>query len=444
MDIDRATAADLMQLAVDRGSVPMHFGAILELDPATAPDAATLRAVFGQRVRAVPRLGRLLVRTPPGCGRPVWADQPSFSPERHMDSVGLAAAAADGAAGDVEALHQIAVDAVLERLPRDRPLWRARTVVGRDGRATALVLVLHHVLADGIGGLAVLQALTDEDPRTPRPSPPGELPRPRTLAHDAWSERWHRLRTLPAAFGALARGARELGAGGITMVPPSSLLASTGPRRQIDVVEGDLATLLERAHSAGATLNDILLVAVAGALGRLLAERHEPAEHVVISVPVSSRSSTTAGQLGNQVGVMPIAVPVAVDPEVRLVAVMAQRRRLMAGPSRGDSMHVLAPTFRALAVTGAFQWFVGHQRLVHTFETNVRGPSHEIHLAGGAVRRIVPIAVNPGNVTVSFDVLSYAGRLVITVISDPEHVTDHGVLARALASELDPLSVEFR
>ena len=42
--------------------------------------------------------------------------------------------------------------------------------------------------------------------------------------------------------------------------------------------------------------------------------------------------------------------------------------------------------------------------------------------------------------TVSFDVLSYAGRLLITVVYDPDHVPDHALLADALACELTGLS----
>lgn len=432
-----------MQLDVDRGTVPMHIGAILEFETtAMAPDADTLRALLGERLWALARLRRLLVRTPPGCGRPVWADQPGFSPERHVDTVSLPALADATGTDEGTALRTVAVDAVLQRLPRGRPLWRARIVVGRDGRTAALVLVLHHALADGIGGLAVLRVLTDGGPRSPRPAPPTLLPRPRTLAHDAWSGRLRRLGALPEAFRGVVGGARELRLGGVRMAAPTSLLAPTGPLRQIDVVECDLEALTDRAHAAGATLNDLVLVAVTGALGRLFAARQDPAEQVIISVPVSARATTTAARLGNDVGVMPVAVPVRVGPQVRLAAVMEQRKRLMTGPSRGESMNLLAPTFRLLAAGRAFQWIVRHQRFVHTFETNVRGPAYPIRLGGGTIRRIVPMAINPGNVTVSFDVLSYAGRLVVTVVSDPDHVPDHGVLTGALQSELDLLPHE--
>jgi hypothetical protein len=68
--------------------------------------------------------------------------------------------------------------------------------------------------------------------------------------------------------------------------------------------------------------------------------------------------------------------------------------------------------------------FVEHQRLVHTFETNLRGPAEPVFLGGHKIRAITPAAVNPGNIGVSFDVLSYAGVLGVTVVSDPEIVAE--------------------
>ena len=80
--------------------------------------------------------------------------------------------------------------------------------------------------------------------------------------------------------------------------------------------------------------------------------------------------------------------------------------------------------FRALSRLGLFRLFVDHQRLVHTFETNLRGPAEPVTLAGSTVRAIVPAAVNAGNVAVSFDVLSYAGVLGVTIVTDPEVVDE--------------------
>ena len=74
-----------------------------------------------------------------------------------------------------------------------------------------------------------------------------------------------------------------------------------------------------------------------------------------------------------------------------------------------------------------------------TFETNLRGPVEPLYLAGRQVRAIIPMAVNPGNVVVSFDVLSYAGTLGITVVSDPDHFPDLTLLTRLLAGTLTRL-----
>jgi diacylglycerol O-acyltransferase / wax synthase len=171
------------------------------------------------------------------------------------------------------------------------------------------------------------------------------------------------------------------------------------------------------AHAHGATVNDVVVTAVTGALVELLARRGERVAELVVSVPVSRRRSSAPGAFGNETGVVPIRVPAVPDPAVRRAAVVAQRARV-AAPERGGSAAVLTPAFRALAAVRAFQPFIDHQRLVHTFVTIVRGPAHHLRVAGAEVAAVVPVAVNPGNVAVSFDVLSYAGTLVVTLVCD--------------------------
>jgi WS/DGAT C-terminal domain len=76
---------------------------------------------------------------------------------------------------------------------------------------------------------------------------------------------------------------------------------------------------------------------------------------------------------------------------------------------RGESAGPLGMTFRGLARVRLFQALIDHQPLVNTFVTNVRGPTEPLHFSGHRVRSIIPVAVTPGNVGVTFDVLSYAG-----------------------------------
>ena len=89
--------------------------------------------------------------------------------------------------------------------------------------------------------------------------------------------------------------------------------------------------------------------------------------------------------------------------------------------------------FRVLSRLGLFRLFVEHQRLVHTFETNLRGPAEPVSLGGHLVAAIIPAAVNPGNIGVSFDVLSYAGVLGVTLVTDPEIVMETDTLTDELA-----------
>jgi diacylglycerol O-acyltransferase / wax synthase len=116
----------------------------------------------------------------------------------------------------------------------------------------------------------------------------------------------------------------------------------------------------------------------------------------------------------------------------RLAAITASTRRNLTLP-RASSAGPLGLAFRALSRLGLFRLFVEHQRLVHTFETNLRGPAEPVSLGGHRIRAIIPAAVNPGNIGVSFDVLSYAGELGVTVVTDPVIVTDPDRLVGALS-----------
>jgi hypothetical protein len=95
--------------------------------------------------------------------------------------------------------------------------------------------------------------------------------------------------------------------------------------------------------------------------------------------------------------------------------------------------------FRTLGRLRLFQPFIDRQRLINTFVTNVRGPGEALHLGGHRVTSVVPVAVNPGNVGVSFDILSYAGQLGITVVADPDVVPDQEQLTHLLSDELRQL-----
>lgn len=435
MVVDRVSPADLMQLATDVGPAPMHVGAVLVLGDGPGFSVQEAQRLLGERVRDVPRLRQRLRRAPPGCGRPFWADDPAFDLRHHVRQLPCPPP------GDERALLDVAAAVTCEPLPRSRPLWSATFVAGLADRGTGLVIVMNHVLADGIGGLAVLARLVDETAGLPPGHPeqaqfPVPAPRARALAADAWAGGARSLTHLGRSVRTIRQGLAELGgARAPRRLPATSLNRPTGSQRRLDVVAADLAAIRDLGHAHGGTVNDAILAVIAGALRALLASRGEELDLVTASVPVSARQAATGGQLGNEVGVMPVALPADGDLAARVTRIAAITR-VRKTAARGTSAAVLGPPFRLLARTGLLRWLINHQQLIQTFATNLRGPAEPLTFAGAPVRAVIPIPNTTGNVTVSFGALSYAGTLRITVLSDPSRVPDVAVLTAALRRDL--------
>ncbi|MGE5293033.1 MAG: wax ester/triacylglycerol synthase domain-containing protein [Micromonosporaceae bacterium] len=436
--IERVSPDDLMQLACDVGPVPMNVGAVLVLESGPGFDVAAAQEVIAERIAAIPRLRQKLVRAPPGCGRPIWTDDRAFDIRRHVRSVTCEPP------GDEDALLETAVAIATQPLPLSRPLWSATFVTGLSGDSgaagprTALVVVFHHVLADGIGGLAVLAGLVDGAPIAPPAPFPRPVPSRRQLAADALRARSRAFARPMTALRTLRAAIAELNPGG-ARAAKTTLNRPTGPARRIMVTRCDLARVRTVAHAHGATVNDAVLAAVTRALHRLLADRGERLDDLVVSVPVTARATAAATQLGNRIGVMPVRLTVCGDRIEQLVAVAAATSAQKTA-SRGASAAVLRPAFRALAALGVLLWLINRQRLIHVFVTNVRGPGERQRFAGVPVSEVLPVTTITGNVTVSFAVMSYAGTLTVMIIADPRRHPDLAVLAAKLQEELDGLA----
>ncbi|HSP75848.1 MAG TPA: wax ester/triacylglycerol synthase domain-containing protein [Cryobacterium sp.] len=446
--IDRVSTDDLMSLATEHGSTPMQVGAVLLLDARNGLDPDQAARLLARRIESVPRLRQRLVTVPFGCGRPVWADDPTFDLAHHVSSVPCPAP------GGEPAVFDLAATLITTPLSRDRPLWSATLVTGTSGPGTpvtgtagpgapdhqaALIIVFHHVLADGIGGLAVLASLVDGAPAGPDPAFPRPVPSVRKLVTDAARGRLRSLRRLPATLARIGSAVTELRPDSRHRLAPTSLNRPTGARRRFLSIRVSLDRVHSAAHAHRATVNDVVLTAIGGALHRLLEQRGECLDRFVLSVPFSERRQTTAGELGNRSGIIPITVPGVGDPVARLESVARTTQAAKEAPP-GASTALLGPAFRLLARLGLFQRFVDRQRLIHTFVTNLRGPTERQSIFGCPITAIVPLSVATGNVTVSFSVLSYAGTLTITLNADPDSCPDLAALGFLLADQIDVLA----
>ncbi|MET0956685.1 MAG: WS/DGAT domain-containing protein, partial [Cryobacterium sp.] len=265
----------------------------------------------------------------------------------------------------------------------------------------------------------------------PRPQPTH-----RQLAVDAMRQRGRAVRRLPGSLIRLVAAAGQLRSVAGGRLARSSLNLPTGPRREFTSIRVPLAAVLGTARAHSATVNDVLLVAIAAALHRLLAARGERLDDIVVSVPFSARQQTGAGQLGNASGVIPLRIPAVGDAGTRLQRVAALSRAARRS-TRGASTALIGPLFRLLARLGLYRRFINGQRRIHTFTSNVRGPAAPQTMFGCPVTALLPLSAPTGNVTVAFAALSYAGTLAITVVADPDACPDLAVLRSLLVEELD-------
>jgi diacylglycerol O-acyltransferase / wax synthase len=428
--VERASANDLVQFRTGSDPASTQIGALLVLEAGRPLELAAVRMAIGERVPAAPRLRQRLRKVPLGCGRPVWVDDPSFDVARHVSEV-----VCPEPGGERQLLDLVATT-VTTSLPADRPLWSATLVPGlADGRV-GLILAFHHVLVDGVGGLAVLGHLVDG----PAVGPTRRFPRPAPsrlqLMSDAFSSRLRALRGLRSASRRLVSAGPLLRAGVGGRAPRCSLNRPTGPRRRLAVVRTDLAAIRTIAHASAGTVNDVVLTAVTGALHRYLLDRNEDLDRVVVSVMVSGHTPDDRDRFGNKVGVVPVVLPTAGAPSARLTTVATLTRLLRSG-ERGATATVLAPVFRVLGTLGVVGWYIDRQRRVNTFLTNLRGPTDQQRFLGARITDLVAVNAITGNVTVAFGALSYDGTLAVTVVVDPDNGPDGEHLAVLVQRELD-------
>jgi len=312
--IERASADDVMSLVSDRHDPPIQVGVVLLIDVDADLDAERrLSETLANRVTSVPRLRQRLIAVPMGCGRPVWVDCSSFDFDEHFTVVRLPGPMTE------ETVLAHAAERLTTRLPRDRPPWAATLLAGHGDGKAALILVFHHVLADGIAALSILGRLLDGAPSVHATDFPRPAPSLGNLTLDAAAVRLRSVQRLPQVLRRLISAVIELGPSLHTHAAPCSLNQPTGSHRRLLTVRSDLTQVIRLAHQSGATVNDVILAAITGALHVLLVERGEHMPAFVVSIPVSSRPQSEHGELGNQSGVVPVLLSASGDFPARLI-----------------------------------------------------------------------------------------------------------------------------
>jgi diacylglycerol O-acyltransferase len=453
--VERLTGPDLSGFVPEKLGRPTDIGVIAILDGTRLFDEDgriridAVRERVGSRLHRLPRLRQVAHRPAWGLGRPVWVDADSFDLTEHVRVQPLAGPA------DITELLQTCADLRGAPLERSRPLWQLWLLPGLPANRVGLFIRVHHAIADGPAGLAMLEHLLDPAADIATAPAPPWIPQPaptaRELLVDNLRERAAGLaraaaRTIawirhPAAAGAGRSGwpvLRQMMAQQLR-TPRTSLNRPTGSRVRFAAVSTSLPAVRAGAHAAHATINDVVLAAVAGGLRDLLRSRGEKVAGVVLQamVPVSLQDRGPGAAHGNRFGAMVVPLPVGEPSPVRrlrLITAQTSRRKQNPGSAWGTGLLGWPPA-QLLALRLA-----DHQHFVAVHVTDVQGPATARYFAGARLVSLFPLVPLSGNLTIGVGVLSYAGRLNLTVVADRDHCPGLPTFTAGLRHSLSDLS----
>lgn len=406
------------------------------------PEHGRLRRALQRLVALAPRLRQCVVDPPLGLGLPSWVADADFDLDYHLRVVALSEDT------DTAALLALAGEIFSAPLDHMRPLWEAHVIEGLDGGRAALFLKLHHSLLDGAGSVALFDGLTQarrgDAIRVPRHGGArlGVPARPAAGRDDTWRTVTGVLRALadPEQARRLARGLAgmltELGRAGGTPVWHGG---GPGIGRRLAIVEFDMERLQRVKAALGATLNDVVLTAVAGALaGYEDLGRRGPRE-LQCMVPMSLRGRDESRALGNRVGGFTVALPIrATTPAARLARIRAQTTRAKSdGHGSGFRTMMQAAAYVPPVLFRAAGQLVSGK--LHLLCSNVPGPPAARYLAGARIETVHPFAPVMHGTPLAIALMSYAGRLCVGIDSDPAEIPDPERLAALIAGEVRTL-----
>lgn len=371
-------------------------------------------------------------------GRERWRDVGEVDLDRHLREVRLPEP------GDDAALQAYVTRFLGEPLPRDRPLWEMHLIEGHADGA-ALYVRLHHALADGIALTQVLFSLTDLGPEGDRDGSFHPDGRHHSLADVVRAAR----RSAPQVTRALrparvragtVRGVR-LALSGVrvlmklltTTTPPNALSGTAGEAKRAVWSEPlDLQRVKAVAKGTGATVNDVLVSALAGALARYQEDHGRRPVDLPTMVPVNLRPLhlPLPRELGNRFALVMLTLPSGPGtPASRLAETKRRMDAIKASPEPAITFGLIQAIGRlGTRLNRPLITFFGSK--VAGVTTNVPGPRDARYLAGSRISGLLGWVPGSAQQTLGTCIFTYAGTVRIGfktdagVIPDPERIVE--------------------
>ncbi|TMM49111.1 wax ester/triacylglycerol synthase family O-acyltransferase [Qipengyuania marisflavi] len=446
---------DASFVALETRNSPMHIGSILIYNPATAPGGFVrfkdILAFFESRMQLSKTIRQRLVRVPFDLDYPYWIEDPDFDLEYHVRHIALPKP------GDWRQLCIQAARIFARPLDLTRPPWEFTVIEGLDGvegaapGSYAMVTKVHHSAIDGMSGVDLLEAmhtLNPDDPAPDKPDPwqPGKLPNATELLgksyFNALTNPFKQLEVAAKAAPGLAKAIKGLAAKDFSvsreMLAPRSRF--NRPISSTRVIEGRSVPLADikaiRALSPGCKVNDVFLAIVGGAMRKYLLSKDDlPEKTLTAMAPISVRSASEKGNMGNQVAAMvaPLGTHLN-DPAERLTFVheKTMNSKAMTEAVGARNMTEISKVSPALYMSLGAQLYtrLGLANRVGppftTVVTNVPGPPVPIYSSGARLESQMGLVCLTDGMGLGHVVQSYVDEATIAftacrdLLPDPE------------------------
>ena len=420
-----------------------HIMGVYIYDPATAPGGFVRFKDIIRHIEArsdtSPLFRRRLHRLPFDFDHPYWVEDEHFDIEAHISHARLPEP------GDWRQFCIATARYFSKPMDMNRPLWDIYVIEGLDRipgipkGSFAMLHRVHHAAVDGASGAHAFTAMSDIDaagtPAIPEPPPVEELgkaPSGAEAAARAWTASlqspvkfMNALMSMSPAIVASARKSIEQGmAAG---VPETRFNVPVGPHKMFDgttVALTDVAAIRRKVQ--GATVNDVVIATVGGALRKYLDKHGElPDESLVAVAPINRRGKGGKAETpGNQVSAMSVPVRSDIaDPLGRLAAIRdytVEAKEAKAGVSARImtdlSQHVPGATMAAVARLLMSERFA--VRGTNLFISNVPGAQVPLYLAGAKLVQQYGMGPLANNMGLFIATPSYNGRIAFSIISE--------------------------
>ena len=467
---ERMSKVDTAWLRMDSPSNLMMIVGVWVLQPGIRREALCRR--IEERLLKYPRFTQRVVQDAAGA---TWVHDDQFDMGSHVVVEQLAR---KPRGREQEALQDRLAELAVTPLDMQRPLWQFHLVENYQG-GSAMMVRIHHCIADGIALISVTQSLVDGG----APPPERKRSKPGREGLEA-AEDWINDTLIKPFTDVAVKALGSAGSGAasaldLLMEPQKGvekgLAGSVDMARMAYQVLRDAAALalmpddsptrlkgvpgatkrvawcapipLEEVKAVGKALNcsinDVLLSCVAGAIAQYLRGHGDAVagKEIRAMVPVNLRPMEQAYKLGNRFGLAPVVLPIGIDNPVERVYEV--RRRM--GQLKGSMQPLMA--FGLLAVAGLLIK-PAQDAMLNLFSkkttavmTNVPGPREKLQFLGSTLEQSLFWVPQSGSVGLGVSILSYGGGVQFGVITDATLCPDPQKIIDGFAPEFDKLSL---